>query len=171
MQSEQVRFLAKYNEWMNERIYSVCAEIPDAERKAERGAFFNSIHGTLNHMLLADRIWLGRFDGAPHPATRLDEVLYSDFDELRSERTHEDERISRWAHTLDDAVLSSPLTYTGIVEASPRTCTLWIAVTHLFNHQTHHRGQLTCLLSQMNVDYGATDMIGMPGLVTAIDER
>jgi uncharacterized damage-inducible protein DinB len=83
MQSDQVHFLAKYNEWMNERLYSVCAEIPDAERKAERGAFFGSVHGTLNHMLLADRIWLGHFDRTPYAATNLDEVLYSDFDELR----------------------------------------------------------------------------------------
>ena len=171
MQTEQCRYLADYNEWINVQLYAVCAEIPDAERKTQRGAFFGSVHGTLNHILLADRVWLGRFQDSPYPATRLDGILYEDFDELRSARTREDARISAWAANLDSVALTAPLIYTGIVDPSRRTCALWAAVIHFFNHQTHHRGQLTTLLAQMNVDYGVTDMIGMPGLVTALDDE
>jgi len=171
MQTEQCRYLAAYNEWINVQLYAVCAEIPDAERKTQRGAFFGSIHDTLNHILLADRVWLGRFQGTPDPVTRLDATLYADFDDLHTARTREDARISAWAATLDSSALSAPLVYTGIVDPSRRRCALWAAVIHFFNHQTHHRGQLTTLLAQMNIDYGVTDMIGMPGLVTVLDNN
>ena len=170
MYTEQCNFLAKYNGWMNEQLYTVCADIPDHERKAEHGAFFGSVHGTLNHLLLADRIWLGRFQKIPYPATRLDDILYEDFAELRDARRREDARISTWTATLDEAALSLPMIYIGIVEPSKRACTLWMAATHFFNHQTHHRGQVTTLLAQMNVDYGATDMIAMPNVVQPLDE-
>jgi uncharacterized damage-inducible protein DinB len=169
MRSEQYRLLAEYNQWMNARLYAVCAEIPDAERKTEHGAFFGSIHGTLNHGLLADRIWLGRFQGTPAAVTRLDDILYEDFEDLLDARGHEDAGIRTWVATLDESAWSSTLTYTGIVDPSRRQCPLWVAVTHFFNHQTHHRGQLTTLLAQMHVDYGVTDMIAMPGLVQAVD--
>ncbi len=79
------RTIATYNKWMNQKLYAVCAEIPDGNRKSDRGAFFKSVHGTLNHILVADRIWLGRFTQAPFVA-KLDGDLYSDFSELRSER-------------------------------------------------------------------------------------
>ena len=76
MRTEQCNFLAKYNGWMNDRLFTVCADIPDHARKTDRGAFFSSVHGTLNHVLLADRIWLGRFQKIPYPATRLDAILF-----------------------------------------------------------------------------------------------
>lgn len=170
MQAEQCRFLGAYNEWMNSRLYAACADMSDDERKADRGAFFGSVHGTLNHLLLADRVWLGRFLGEPSGATRLDTVLYEDFDELHAARTREDARISNWVQTLDEATLAAPMMYSGIVDPSRRRCALWMAVTHFFNHQTHHRGQLTTLLTQIGVEYGVTDMIAMPGVVQAIDD-
>lgn len=109
MRAQQARDMASYNQWMNQRLFSVCAEIPDSQRRRDRGAFFKSIHGTLNHLLLADRIWLGRFFGNPHRARSLDEELYHDFDELRRERERTDGDIVRWAATVTEEILAGML--------------------------------------------------------------
>src|SRR4029434_3118727 len=98
--TEYPRTMARYNRWMNERLYECCARIPDAERKRDMGAFFKSIHGTLNHLLLADRIWLGRFTGVPFAVTGLDQELYADFAELRRERECTDREIVSWVASL-----------------------------------------------------------------------
>ncbi len=158
------QFLARYNTWINARLYAACAALPDAARKADRGAFFASIHGTLNHILLADRVWMGRFQGPPFAAPGLDAELYADFDPLAAARAAEDARIEAWTRTLPAAALGEPFSYTSMVNPTPRTYIFGQAITHFFNHQTHHRGQLTTLLSQCGVAYGATDMIGMPGV-------
>lgn len=165
MRPEQARVMASYNRWMNERLYDVCAKIPDNERKQDRRAFFGSIHGTLNHLLLGDKIWLGRFEGKPFQARSLDAELYEDFFELRAERKVTDERIDTWAAGLTDERLSGKLHFTSVVNPASRTSDLWVAVANFFNHQTHHRGQLTTLLSQIGKDYGVTDLMWMPGLL------
>jgi uncharacterized damage-inducible protein DinB len=165
MRGEQVRLSAAYNIWMNDKLYGVCAALPDDERKRDRGAFFRSIHGTLNHLLLADLVWMGRFDGRTFAAKRLDEELYASFDELRARRAELDERIRLWAERLTEAELESKLVFTSIVDKQQRSVTLWKVVLHFFNHQTHHRGQLTTLLHQAGVDYGATDLLWMPGVL------
>ena len=85
MRTAQARDMASYNRWMNQRLYSVCAELPDRERKEDRGAFFKSIHGTLNHLLVGDKVWLARFFGESFQIEGLDQELYSDFDELRND--------------------------------------------------------------------------------------
>ncbi len=167
MTAEHFRFLARYNPWFNEQLYAACASVPDRERKADRGAFFGSLHGTLNHVLLADRVWLGRFENEPYSAPGLDAELYADFAELRAARIVEDARIVRWTDQLDDRTLGGMLRYTSIVNPAPRAYIYWQAATHFFNHQTHHRGQATTLLTQMGVDYGVTDMIAMPGVAQA----
>lgn len=166
MTPRQARTFAAYNRWMNERLYDVCAGLPDAERKQDRQAFFGSIHGTLNHLLLADRIWLGRFLGSPFPAQSLDQELHGEFAALRSDREATDARISAWAAELTEEALSGTLEYTTMVKPQPRRTPLWLAATHFFNHQTHHRGQLTTLLSQCGVDYGVTDLMWLPGAET-----
>jgi uncharacterized damage-inducible protein DinB len=165
MRVAQARTLATYNHWMNERIYDVCASLPDAERKKDRGAFFRSIHGTLNHLLLGDRIWLSRFKQEFFHVTSLDQELYSDFEELRYERRKTDIEIIQWVESLTDEMLLAELQYTSIVNPKRRRCPVWVAVTHFFNHQTHHRGQLTTLLSQCGCNYGVIDLIWLPGLV------
>jgi uncharacterized damage-inducible protein DinB len=157
--------LSSYNRWMNERLYALCADLPDAERKRDRGAFFRSIHGTLNHLLLSDRIWLGRFLGAPFAFTSLDQELCADFAELRAERARTDAEIEAWAGALAPADFESTLRYTSIVNPAPRAFPFWAAATHFFNHQAHHRGQLTTLLKQAGVDPGVTDLIWLPELV------
>lgn len=155
--------LSRYNRWMNERIYDACADLTDSERKADRGAFFHSIHGTLNHLLLADRLWLGRFTGQPFRVARLNEELYSDFGDLRRERRLTDEAIDAWISALSEPQLAAPLSFTCVVDAAPRSFPLWHAVLHFFNHQTHHRGQVTTLLMQAGRDPGVTDLLRLPG--------
>lgn len=159
---EHVRAMSSYNAWMNARLYDACSQVSDAERKRDLGAYFKSIHRTLNHILLADRIWMGRFGGDPYSFQALDDELYADFEELRRARSIEDERIAAWIDTLSNADLDRELSYFSKVNPRPRRYPLWFALSHFFNHQTHHRGQVTTLLSQADVDVGVTDLIWLP---------
>lgn len=165
---DSAKAMARYNTWMNAKLYSCCASLSDEQRKRDLGAFFGSIHGTLNHLLLADRIWMGRFTGEPFTAGSLRDELYADFDELRSARVAEDARIERWVATLTPAAVAGELRYQSIVNPQPRVYPLWFALTHFFNHQTHHRGQVTTLLMQLGVDVGVTDLIMLPEFQHAV---
>jgi uncharacterized damage-inducible protein DinB len=153
--------LCRYNHWMNEKLYAVCATMPDELRKENKGAFFGSMHGTLNHLLLADRIWLGRFTGEAFKARSLDEELYSDFAMLRQERAKTDAAIGAWLDALSEEELAAPFTYTMMTNPQQITQPLWQAALHLFNHQTHHRGQITTLMEQAGYDSGITDLLWM----------
>jgi uncharacterized damage-inducible protein DinB len=157
------RTMARYNAWMNARLYDGCARLSDADRKQDARAFFKSIHGTLNHLLLADRIWMGRFLGRPFAATSLAQELYADFEQLRAERAVTDLAITTWAGALTDNDLAGELIYTTIVNPSVQRHPLGFAVMHFFNPQTHHRGQLTNLLFQRGIDPGVTDLLWLPG--------
>jgi uncharacterized damage-inducible protein DinB len=152
--------MATYNQWMNQNLYGVCDDLSDGCLKSDRGAFFKSIQGTLNHILVADRIWLGRFTQQPFTA-KLDAELYSDFSELRAQRELLDRTIIDWAHNLTTEWLEAQLLYTNS-SGITRTIPHWLLVTHMFNHQTHHRGQLTTLLNQLGYDAGVTDLPAMP---------
>jgi uncharacterized damage-inducible protein DinB len=156
------RRMARYNRWMNERLYECAAQLTDAQRKEDVGAFFKSIHGTLNHLLLADRLWMGRFTGEPFAARSLDQELYAAFDELRTQRARTDDEIVAWTGRLRDEDLEGVLSYTSMVNPAPRQVAMDLAVTHFFNHQTHHRGQLTTLLMQRGIDPGVTDLMWLP---------
>jgi uncharacterized damage-inducible protein DinB len=94
----------------------------------------------------------------------LDQELFSEFAQLRSERRATDVAISDWISSLSEADLAGELSYVSVVKPAPRRLPLWLAVTHFFNHQTHHRGQLTTLLNQLGVDPGVTDLIWLPEL-------
>lgn len=159
---EHCRLMARYNRWMNEKLYTLSAGLPDAERKKDRRAFFRSIHGTLNHLLLGDRIWLGRFVGRPFQVKSLAEELCSDFDELREERSRTDDEIDAFVAGLTSEKLAASFAYRTLVDPQERSTPLWILTTHFFNHQTHHRGQLTNLLSQCGLDPGITDLLWLP---------
>ena len=156
--------MARYNQWMNEKLYDVCAGMTDEVRKRESGAPFNSIHGLLNHMLLADRVWLGRFQNKPFVVSSLSQELYVDFAELKTERTKTNEEIIRWTAFLTSEALAGSFTFTPISNPVERTMPLWTCVLHFFNHQTHHRGQLTALIEQAGFDCGVTDLLVLPGL-------
>ena len=157
------RTLARYNRWMNAKLYDCAAKLDDATRKEDVGAFFKSIHGTLNHLLLGDRVWMGRFVGPLFVPASLGQELYADFNELRREREATDAAIEAFAGSLTEARIGTTLSYTSISNPAPRTIALGFALAHFFNHQTHHRGQVTTLLTQMGLDIGTTDIPFMPG--------
>lgn len=166
----QIRAFADYNVRFNARLYDACGSLPPGEVEADRGAFFGSIFGTLSHILLADRVWLGRIaaafpqlrslDGAAVVQTigSLRDRLYPDFGALRGGRQETDRVLTALAAELADGDLAATMRYatsSGAVREHP----LWITLAHLFNHQTHHRGQVTTLLMQAGVDPGVTDFL------------
>jgi uncharacterized damage-inducible protein DinB len=161
--------LARYNRWMNEKIYAVASTLDDEERKRDRGAFFKSIHRTLNHLLVADRIWLGRLEGVvlegdvlgPGGIRSIGQELYADFDELRRERSMTDAAIESWVGQITAERLAAPFRF--IRRGIPFEVPLWWLASQLFNHQTHHRGQVTTLLMQAGRDPGVTDLFAMLG--------
>jgi uncharacterized damage-inducible protein DinB len=165
---QSAKTMARYNTWMNEKLYACCATLSDEQRKRDLRAFFGSIHATLNHLLVADRIWMGRFTGTPFTVASLREELYADFEELRLARAEEDLRIEAWVARLTPEDTGSELRYRSIVNPEPRAYPLWFALTHFFNHQTHHRGQVTTLLMQLGVDVGVTDLIMLPEFQRAV---
>lgn len=156
--AEHCQTFAAYNTWMNEKVYACAAQLPDAERKRDRGAFFGSIHSTLNHVLWGDRLWLSRFTGRRYEAGGIGVDLYADFDRLRLARVEMDAVITEWAIGLKPNALSASLTWFSGTAQKELTRPLWICVAHLFNHQTHHRGQVTTLLKQAGIDPGVTDL-------------
>jgi len=167
------RFLARYNRWFNDRLYGACEQLPEAERRRDRGAFFGSVQGSLNHILWADRVWLRRFatQGRDFPALAADllhvpegavhaTVLHEDWRELRAARTALDAAIEAWLGEMPRDFLASTMRYAN-TKGVQREHAAWQALTHFFNHQTHHRGQVTTLLSQAGVDVGMTDLIAL----------
>jgi len=163
-QGDTYSLMADYNAWVNAKLYEVAAGLPDSARKRDLGAFFKSLHGTLNHVLLIDLMILARFTGQPLPATGLDEERHDDFEALRTEREATDARILDWIAGLDRAGLAEALTFTSVVDGVTRSLPRWVMVTQMFNHQTHHRGQATTLLKQLGADPGIVDIPWMPAL-------
>ena len=151
--------LAAYNAWANERVYAAAGTLSDAEYRADRGAFFKSVHGTLNHLLVTDRIWMRRLTGAGDAPTRLDAILFDDLDALHAARRAEDERIVRFVNELDGEALAGKIRYRTITNPVEIEQPLASALTHLFNHQTHHRGQVHCLLTGLKGDAPSLDLI------------
>ncbi len=168
MDAAYFRQLARYNTWANERIYAAVAELSDAERKAKRPSFFGSIHATLNHILVGDRVWLSRLTAKPggplvsRPAeiTALNQELYGNFDELRAARLKEDARIADVVGRYSDSDLTRKLDYANMAGEERHTPMAQV-LAHVFNHQTHHRGQVHGLLSHTHIAPPALDMILM----------
>lgn len=174
--SANYRFLALYNRWLNQRVYTVCEQLPEAARQQDLGAFFGSIQHTLNHLLVGDQIWLQRFiaTGAAHgvdfnaltavvdlpPGCTLDTQLYPDWASLKARREELDAAIETWLAQAPDDMASWTMAYTSM-QGAPRQHPMWQALTHFFNHQTHHRGQVSTLLAQQGVDLGVTDLIAL----------
>src|SRR5436190_4951873 len=103
--------MAGYNRWANERLYEAARALPDTDYRANRGAFFGSLHGTLNHLLVADRVWMRRFTGDGPVQTQLDEILFEEFSALERARQDMDERIIGYVEVLTEADLKDVLTY------------------------------------------------------------
>ena len=154
--------MAGYNAWCNERIYDVVAQLSDADLRADRGAFFKSVHGTLNHLLVADRIWLKRFSGQGEAPNRLDAILFETLPDLRAARVREDERIVAYINSLSEADLKGRIRYKTITNPMEIEQPLAPALVHFFNHQTHHRGQVHAMLTQAGGRPHDTDLFAMP---------
>ena len=153
--------MARYNTWQNSNIYGAAGRLDDSNRKSDRGAFFGSVHATLNHILWADRMWLMRFGAAEAPAAKsiADGLAqFEDWDVLRSERHIFDNIIQKWADELTPSGLAGDLTWFSAGAGRELTSPRALLVTHLFNHQTHHRGQVHALLTGFGVKPGITDL-------------
>lgn len=162
--------LATYNQWMNSKVYEAAGHLSATDLSIDRGAFFGSILGTLNHILVADTIWLKRF--ATHPSclnslrevadlqnpTSLDQLLFDDLGSLSEQRTWLDRLIINWIAELSESDLDFVLSYHDI-KGAPANKRYSSLVLHFFNHQTHHRGQVSTLLSQAGEDIGVTDLL------------
>ena len=169
MDREAFETLARYNAWMNRKLLDAASTLDDASRKEDRGLTFGvvpaSIHGVFNHVLLGDRVWMGRFTGAelapgeigPGGVRSLGQELYADYDALRHARFAMDEALQRWVSALTPARLQAPLRR-GKGPAMP----LWCSVLHMFNHQTHHRGQVHAMMTRIGLQAPVTDLFLMP---------
>ena len=167
-----IQLMAGYNQWMNARLYEATPRLTQAELLAERKAFFGSIIGTLNHLVVADIIWLKRF--AAHPAAYpeldilnlfplpavLDHTISLDLEQLRNHRAMLDATIVTWANAIEEDQLDQVLHYKNTKGASHQKH-FFSLLMHFFNHQTHHRGQVSTLLFQANIDIGVTDLLAM----------
>ncbi len=156
--------MAEYNKWMDGKIYEKCAAIPDSDRKKDMGAFFKSIHSTLNHIYYGDVAWHERLRGGSFTPRRIGADAFDDFGELRAAQEKLDDEILEWARTLTPEYLNAEYSYVSNVDRKERTLPRWTLAVHFFNHQTHHRGQITTLMKQLGVDPGITDIPWLPCL-------
>jgi uncharacterized damage-inducible protein DinB len=168
--TSQFAHLAAYNQWMNRKLYDAAATLPADRLHEDRGAFFGSVFGTLVHIVIADLIWFKRI-GANRPGfvslrcledlprpTSLDQHVCATLDELEAMRAKLDAAIIAFAAEIRPAQLEEPFGWTSIKGAASRKL-LGDVLLHVFNHQTHHRGQATTLFSQLGVDVGPTDIL------------
>lgn len=157
---DQVRLFARYNAWANERVAGAVRALNDADYLADRGLFFRSIHGTLNHLLVGDRLWFHRLTGAHLGVLpqKLDQILEEDREALLEARAAEDARIIAFADTLDAERLSGVVAYTNMAgERFEQPLTQLLA--HIFNHQTHHRGHVHAALTGLGHQAPTLDLI------------
>ena len=159
-----VELMAEYNKWMDQKIYSVCRDIPDQDRKKDMGAFFKSIHGSLNHIYFGDIAWIERLRDNKFTPRQIGVDIFQDFEELRAAQEKMDSEILEWAGNLTPDFLNQPFDYVSNVENFSRKLPRWVLAAHMFNHQTHHRGQVTTLIKQLGYEPGITDIPWMPCL-------
>ncbi|MEM0923894.1 MAG: DinB family protein [Pseudomonadota bacterium] len=151
--------LGRYNAWANTRLYAAAEALSDADYRADCGAFFGSVHGTLNHIMVADLIWAARIRGAPNPPFGLDHILHEDHAELTAARRVLDADLIALTDELDETRIAANFTYCTVTGDRRVTEPLAPALAHLFNHQTHHRGQIHALLTRLTGSAPALDLI------------
>jgi uncharacterized damage-inducible protein DinB len=150
--------MARYNRWANRQIYDAVAQLSAEEFQAPRSGFFPSLAQTLNHIIVGDRTWMGRFTGEGSPHKKLDETPYPDFADLRAARELEDQRILDFMNALPAQRIDEVLHYNNMA-GEPKATPLGVTLTHFFNHQTHHRGQTHAMLSSTRVTPPPLDLI------------
>jgi uncharacterized damage-inducible protein DinB len=156
---------AGYNAWANRRVYDAAAALPDPQYREDRGAFFKSMHGTLNHLLATDRIWMQRFTGEGDAPDRLDAILFDTFADLRAARAAEDARIHNYIDGLDEDRLAGVIHYRRVSTPEPQVQALAPALAHWFNHQTHHRGHAHMILTGLTGKAPELDLLYYQRLV------
>jgi uncharacterized damage-inducible protein DinB len=168
-----VRIMAAYNGEMNKRLYDAASRLSDAARRQERGAFWGSIHGTFNHLLWADQIWMSRFDGweAPKAVQKDSATMIADFAELRPAREAADAKITDFAGRVDDAWLAADQAwYSGSAGRELKMPRSFLMV-HFFNHETHHRGQAHAMITAASEKTGDTDLFLIPEVMASMMPR
>jgi len=156
---QHFQMFAAYNRWANARIYDAAFELAKDEFERNVGAIFGSAMGTLNHLLVTDRIWMKRFTGGGQAPDSLDAILHRDLAKLRKARVAEDERIIDWIEAQDDDALAGRFTYMTVTDMRKISQRLSPALAHLFNHQAHHRGQVHTILTMLGRPSVALDLI------------
>lgn len=158
MLHDHFRTLARFNAWANTQIYDAAGALPDGEyEKTRSAAYFGSIHGSLNHLLVVDRLWFGRVEGVDRGITGLDQILHDDFSGLRAAREAEDERIVALVDGLGDEALTTDLSYKSMAGGT-FAMPLNVVLAAVFNHQTHHRGQVHALVKEAGAEPPALDI-------------
>lgn len=161
-----IRTMARYNRWQNRSLYGAADGLGAEARRADRGAFFRSIEGTLNHLLWADRMWMSRFSDIPKPPVGIADSprLVEDWGQLKAERAALDEIIITWADGVEEEWLAGELTWRPSSMNIDMRKPLWLVLTHFFNHQTHHRGQVHAMLTAAGAKPEETDLIRLQDL-------
>lgn len=150
MMRDHFKRFANYNSWANARLYDAATALTDFERKRDIKGYFKSLHGTLNHNLVADRIWLHRLTGTGDQPSSLDQILYEKFEALREAREAEDRRLIEYVADLSNEDFGDTVDYRN-TKSEDKALPRGVILAHVFNHQTHHRGQATHILRQLGV--------------------
>jgi uncharacterized damage-inducible protein DinB len=159
--ADHVRLMARYNQWQNTSIYKAADSLSDEARRAARGAFFGSIHGTLSHLMWGDKIWMHRFESWPKPEGGIADSasLFSDWAELKAERVRMDAAILAWTQDVSESWLAESLSWFSGALGREISRDRWHLVAHMFNHQTHHRGQVHAMLTAAGAKPEDTDLM------------
>lgn len=154
---DHFKMFANYNRWANEKLYDACGALSEKEYMRDRQAFFQSIHGTLNHLLLVDILWLGRIQKIDTGITALNQILYPDFSSLYQARKQQDEIVIEFVNQIDTNKMQGNVDFTTLA-GTAGSIPFAVLLTHLFNHQTHHRGQVHNMLSQAGMTPPSLDL-------------
>lgn len=156
--------MARYNHWQNGSLIAAASTLTDAQRREDHGAFFGSIHATFSHLLWADKLWMSRFADLEPPGGGITDstTLFDAWDALISERQNFDRTIADWAAQLDPEWLQRELTWWSAAAKRELRRPLSLLLTHFFNHQTHHRGQIHAMLTAAGAKPGDTDLMLLP---------
>lgn len=164
-----LRELSAHNEWQNDVVFGLCDEIGEEARGEDRGMFFSSIHHTLDHILMVDRAILTYLNSETPPPSSYQDMIWPDWTELKSARREMDLLIKAFAESWDLDWLAGEADVRSPRRPDARFMPRWILVVQMFNHQTHHRSQVTAELHRMGLDYGSTDIPFRPGCGYFVD--
>ncbi|MEM9277617.1 MAG: DinB family protein [Pseudomonadota bacterium] len=159
-----VQTMARYNKWQNGSLYGAADTLTDDDRRKDRGAVFHSIHETMSHLLWGDQIWMSRFADMPAPmapSVQASLSMIADWDVLKSEREEMDQAILEWSNSVASEFLNGELSWYSGSQKKDFVSNAGKLVMHMFNHQTHHRGQIHAMLTAAGCKPDDTDLFIM----------